>query len=75
MTEEEQTNNMERIREGKSERLPDDKNPIYLFSTTDTELLLAIVKDSIDPKKLAMKELQNRGLNMDGRWVGFDSDR
>lgn len=75
MTEEEQTNDMERIREGKNERLPDDKNPIYLFSTTDTELLLAIVKDSIDPKKLAMKELQNRGLNMDGRWVGFNRDR
>ena len=63
--------------QGKDENihLPDDKNPEFLFSTTDTELLVQIVNEDIDPNLLAHRELQKRGLNKEGRWVGFDLER
>lgn len=51
----------------------DDLNPIYLYHLTATDLLVAIVKKQIDPVELAQKELKNRGLDMDGKWVGFKS--
>ena len=51
--------------------LPDELHPIYLFSTTATSLLVQIVKNEIDAQKLAEQELQRRGLNHEGSWVGF----
>ena len=42
-----------------------------MFQMTATELLCAIVNGQIDPKELAQKELQNRGLDNNGLWVGF----
>ncbi len=51
----------------------DDLNPRYLFQLIATDLLVAIVKKQIDPIDLASIELQNRGLDMDGKWVGFKS--
>jgi aromatic ring-opening dioxygenase catalytic subunit (LigB family) len=51
--------------------LPDELNPIYLFSTTATTLLVQIVTNQIDAKQLAEEELQRRGLNHDGSWIGF----
>ena len=53
------------------EDLPDDKNPAYLFQTTDTSILLAIAQDRIDPVELAKKELASRGLGSNGQWIGF----
>lgn len=52
-------------------RLSDELNPEYLFSCTYTELLCRIAKGEIDIQALAMKQLRNRGLNIDGVWVGF----
>jgi hypothetical protein len=49
----------------------DELNPIYLFHFRATDLLVGIVHNQIDPLKLARKELKNRGLDMDGKWVGF----
>ena len=49
----------------------DDLNPIYLFHLTATDLLVAIIKKQIDPVELARKELKNRGLDENGKWVGF----
>lgn len=49
----------------------DALQPKFIFSMTATELLCAIVNGQIDAKELAQKELQNRGLNNDGIWVGF----
>ncbi len=43
----------------------------FLFSLTATDLLCAIVKGQINPKELAQKQLDNRGLNNEGIWVGF----
>ena len=51
--------------------LSDDLNPDFLFSGTFTELLSKIAKGEIDPKELAKKELENRGLDINGKWVGF----
>lgn len=49
----------------------DDLNPKYLFQGITTDLLVAIVKQQINPVELAYKELQNRGLDENGKWVGF----
>ena len=49
----------------------DDLNQKYLFQGIATDLLVAIVKQQINPVELANKELQNRGLDENGKWVGF----
>ena len=56
----------------KQEYLCDDLNPIYIFSITHTELLVKAAKGEIDIKALAIKELKNRGLDINGKWVGFN---
>lgn len=50
---------------------PDDENPDLLFSDTKSILLSLIVKGEIDPRELAWSQLRNRGLDADGKWVGF----
>ena len=50
----------------------DDQNPKYMFGLTTTDLLVAIVKKHIDPAELAYKELRNRRLDSNGKWVGFN---
>lgn len=37
----------------------------------DTRFLVAIHHGDVDILKLAREELMNRGLNAEGRWVGF----
>lgn len=49
----------------------DDLNPKYLFHGIANDLLVAIVHHQIDPIALAKKELTNRGLDENGRWIGF----
>lgn len=49
----------------------DDKNPAFILSGIDTDLLTLIAAGKIDVKELAKRELENRGLNADGIWVGF----
>ena len=49
----------------------DELNQDFILSSTFTELLLKIVKGEIDTKELAKRELENRGLNINGKWVGF----
>ena len=51
----------------------DELNPNYLYHLTATDLLVAILKKQIDPVALANKELKNRGLDENGKWVGFNS--
>jgi len=51
--------------------MKDEKNPIYLFNTTDTELLIQIINSNINPIFLAAKELANRGLDSKGEYVGM----
>jgi hypothetical protein len=51
--------------------IPDDLNPIFIFSLTANELLSKIAKGEINSQELAKRELENRGMNIDGQWVGF----
>ena len=37
----------------------------------DTRFLLAIHHSDVDIARLAKEELMNRGLNGEGRWVGY----
>ena len=56
-------------------RLPDDQNPLYLFSRTHVDLLVQIANGTLRTKKLALRELEKRGLNKEGLWVGFEIER
>ena len=51
--------------------MSDKKNPNYIFSMTDTSLLLQAIRGEIDLNTLAKEELANRGLDGNGVWVGF----
>ncbi|MFZ5635837.1 MAG: hypothetical protein ACOY82_04550 [Pseudomonadota bacterium] len=42
-----------------------------IVQTFDTRFLVAIHHGDVDILKLAREELMNRGLDGDGRWVGF----
>jgi hypothetical protein len=69
--EQERISEIGQARKGEDLRLSDDMNPEFLFSTTHTDLLSQIAKGTIRAKKLAMWELQKRGLDKDGFWVGY----
>lgn len=49
----------------------DDLNPAYIFQTLPASLLASIVRGEIDTVDLAKRELAGRGLDQDGKWVGF----
>jgi len=48
-----------------------DKNVIPLF---DTDILVEVAKERLDLNILALLELKNRGLDENGKWVGFSKD-
>lgn len=48
-----------------------DKNVISLF---DTAILVEVANNRLDLNKLALLELKNRGLDKNGKWVGFNKD-
>lgn len=49
----------------------DDMNPNYMFSTTATRLLCEALDGDFDIMYIIRKELANRGVDKDGKWVGF----
>ena len=51
--------------------MSDDENPEYLFNGVSTKLMVAIANGKLDAKKLAKKQLVNRGLGKKGEWIGF----
>ena len=44
---------------------------VLIFGSMHTKLLSAAAKGEIDLNQLAQFELANRGLDLDGKWVGF----
>ena len=48
-----------------------DKNMISLF---DTDILVEVANGRLDLNKLALLELKNRGLDKNGKWIGFNKD-
>lgn len=55
----------------KTGRIPDEKNPLFLFQSTNVELLKMILSGEINCFQLAEMEMANRGLDNDGNWIGF----
>ncbi len=51
--------------------MKDDNNPMFLMSGVDTDILTKIISGKISPLFLASMELANRGLDKQGKWVGF----
>ncbi|MFA6151026.1 MAG: hypothetical protein WC716_06890 [Chitinophagaceae bacterium] len=55
--------------------IPDDMNPIFLFSQTEKELLMDLVNGKIDAVQFAKIELKNRGFDIEtGRWIGWKNN-
>lgn len=53
--------------------IPDEENCLFLFSSTHTDILADILSGAIDPKQIAKFELQCRGRNEQGIFIGFQS--
>lgn len=52
--------------------IPDNENPIFLFSQTEKELLMDLVNGKIDAVQFAKIELRNRGFDIEtGKWIGW----
>lgn len=51
--------------------IPDAQNPLHILQGTDVRLLTQIANRQLDMVALARHELQQRGLNNEGKWVGF----
>ena len=57
-----------------NQNLPDELNPSFIFSGIHSKLLSAILKNEIDIIDIAKKEMENRGLDINGKWVGFGKE-
>ena len=51
--------------------LDEDFNIEYIFRTSATLFLKLIANDRVDIKSIAEKELDNRGYDKSGSWIGF----
>ncbi len=67
------TEQIEYYRQASNEgTIPDSQNPLFLFQGTHSDILTAILKRDFDVEQLVRHELQQRGLNDQGKWVGFN---
>lgn len=48
-----------------------DKNMITLF---DTDILVEAVNGRLNLNLVALNELKNRGLDKNGKWIGFSKE-
>ena len=49
----------------------DEDNPRFLFADIPTRLLLHCANGTLDLQAIAKQQLANRGLDENGKWVGF----
>ncbi|MGM0582777.1 MAG: hypothetical protein ACQETL_19030 [Bacteroidota bacterium] len=68
MTREEYNSNIYKAEFGVS---PDNLNPALILSGVSTELLTQVIKGEIDLNEIAKREMENRGFDENGKWVGF----
>ena len=55
--------------------IPDEENPIFLFNGTHKDILLDIINGKIDSIEIAIRELENRGLDTKtGKWIGWKKE-
>ena len=52
--------------------LPNEENPLFLFSTTSTNLLAKLLSKEINLTTLIRMQLRERGVNDKGQWIGFE---
>lgn len=52
----------------------DELNPAFILSSVSSELLSQVIKGEIDLQELAKREMENRGLDANGKWVGFNNE-
>ena len=55
----------------KKEGYNEERDPKYMFSCTDSSLLIAGVKGEINFIALAKRRLAQCGLDDNGKWIGF----
>ena len=48
---------------------------VGFIQLADTDVLAAVARGEIDLNQIAREELASRGLDDQGRWVGFDQAR
>lgn len=53
-------------------RTRDEENPDLILQQISEKILIDAAMGRIDLNLLARKELANRGLNKNGKWVGFE---
>lgn len=51
--------------------IPDEQNPVFALSSLPTGMLASVVCGALDLNELAKRELENRGMDENGVWVGF----
>lgn len=52
--------------------LPNEENPLFLFSTTSTNLLVKLLGKEFNLATLVRMQLRERGVNDKGQWIGFE---
>jgi len=52
--------------------IPDEENPLFLFNGATKEMLVDILNGGINVVELVKFELRSRGLNEEGKFVGFN---
>jgi len=50
----------------------DETNPKFMFQIIHTNLVKAVALGRLDAQELAKREMVNRGLGKNGKWVGFE---
>ncbi len=56
----------------KYDKRDDELNPRFMFSTTATQLLTEALKGKFDMMYLIRRQLASRGLDSNGKWIGFE---
>ena len=51
--------------------IPDELNPVFALQSLPTSMLASVVCGAIDLNELAKRELENRGMDENGVWVGM----
>lgn len=52
--------------------MPDCVNPAFTLNRLPADFLVAVVAGELDLNELAKRELESRGLDAKGAWVGFE---
>lgn len=51
--------------------MSDEDNPRFAFQTMSTKLLAQFASGKLNAQEYAKFEMQNRGFDKNGKWIGF----